>query len=614
MNIWIFDSEVFAYDYLFKFKKLDEEEWVTTWNTKEPITELLNDEDTVLCGFNNKHYDQYILKAILGDATAEEVKEVNDLIINDGVQGFDIPICNRARIKLKQFDLADDIQIGTSLKSYEGHSGFDIRESKISFDIDRPLTDEEREEVERYCETDVINTERLYHEREDYLNNKIMLGRLKGIEDYESLYMTNAKLTAAFLNASPIETNDEREYVFPTNVLWEYIPPEVYEFFDRIHNKSIPDDELWKSSLEFYIGDMLVKIGWGGVHGALSCYIEEATTGRLLLNDDVSSLYPSLIIIMGYFSRAMKNPQDYIDVKNWRIEAKKNGDKKLSNALKLVINTYFGAMLNKFNALYDPLMARSTCITGQLYLIELANHLQTECKTLKSIQLNTDGYMYSIDESELHIARAILDEWQTRTGLELEEDKIFKIVQKDVSNYIEVQLDGSTKVKGSWLVRGVAPAGAFKINNNYNCIPKAIIEYFVNGVSVEETIETNNNVFDYQIIAKASHKYKEVFHSICGKSKTVQKCNRVYAVDHPTIGTLYKVSKEDGQISKIADLPEHCVCDNANEITIEEIDKSWYVRKANEQIFKIIGAVKPKKNTRKINSIKKEILNLLEAI
>ena len=53
------------------------------------------------------------------------------------------------------------------------------------------------------------------------------------------------------------------------------------------------------------------------------------------------------------------------------MKAKKAGDKKTANALKLVANTSYGAMLNgkngiSYNDLYDPLMGRSVCITGQL--------------------------------------------------------------------------------------------------------------------------------------------------------------------------------------------------------------------------------------------------------
>ena len=55
--------------------------------------------------------------------------------------------------------------------------------------------------------------------------------------------------------------------------------------------------------------------------------------------------------------------------------------------MKLVLNTTYGAMLNKYNDLYDPLMGRSVCISGQLQLLEMAVHLIQDCPTLKIIQL-----------------------------------------------------------------------------------------------------------------------------------------------------------------------------------------------------------------------------------
>ena len=82
------------------------------------------------------------------------------------------------------------------------------------------------------------------------------------------------------------------------------------------------------------------------------------------------------------------------------MKAKAAGDKVTANALKLVVNTTYGASLNKYNDLFDPLMGRSVCITGQLFLLELANHLLADCSTLKVIQLNTDGIMVSFDDSE----------------------------------------------------------------------------------------------------------------------------------------------------------------------------------------------------------------------
>lgn len=187
----------------------------------------------------------------------------------------------------------------------------------------------------------------------------------------------------------------------------------------------------------------------------------------------------------GYCSRNIPNPQVYADMLERRIQAKKSGDKATANALKLVANTTYGAMLNQYNDLYDPLMGRSVCITGQLRLLELANHLVADCPTLKIVQLNTDGIMVSLDNCDLKVYNAICQEWQDRTGFELEEDCIAEIVQKDVNNYVEIATDGGTKIKGGQLVRGIAPAGAFNINNNATIVAKALLDYFSKGILIE---------------------------------------------------------------------------------------------------------------------------------
>jgi hypothetical protein len=257
-----------------------------------------------------------------------------------------------------------------------------------------------------------------------------------------------------------------------------------------------------------------------------------------------------------------------------RMTAKKSGDKNTANALKLVANTTYGAGLNKYNDLYDPLMGRSVCITGQLFLLELANHLRADCETLFVIQLNTDGIMVSFDDSEYDKVLEITREWEHRTGFELEEDKIRGIVQKDVNGYVEIPYEGDPKIKGGYLVRGIAPAGAFNINNNATIVAKAIVDYFVNGTSPVNTINDCNDIFAFQLIAKAGSKYKEAYHLVDGKQEPVQKVNRVYAAIDTRYGKLFKVKAENDSTAKIESLPEHCIIDNSNKLTIECVDKS----------------------------------------
>jgi hypothetical protein len=610
--IYIFDCEVFAHDWLFCFKNLETGEWLDFHNDNFGVQNFIDSLTPTLCGFNCKHYDSFILKAVLGGFTPEEVKAVNDFIIAEGRNGWEYPGFQNLRTGwFDQIDLMDDMQAGLSLKAIEGHLGMDIRESDVDFDIDHPLSAWELDEVIAYCHADVEATEKLYHLREPYICAKIDLGRLSGLSDEKAAYMTNAKLTAAYLHAQPPAEpyTDEREYDYPLNLRRSLIPEEVFDFFERMKDKSIPDDELWSSSLDIEIGGCPARIAYGGIHGALPCYQEVAAGTRIIRNYDVASLYPSLMIRCGYTSRNIPDPKLFEDTFNTRLEAKRSGNKVLANTLKLVLNTTYGAMLNQYNPLYDPLMGRSVCISGQLFLTELATRYVQEIKSLRLIQINTDGIMVSLEEAELSILYAINEEWQNRTKFLLEEDCISKIVQKDVNNYVMVTTDGKTKTKGGYLTYGIAPAGAFNINNNIVAVKKALIEYFVNGTPVEDTIRANNNIADFQMIAKVGSKYTNAYQIIHGDKLSLQRVNRVYATDDEGWGTLYKTHRETGRDAKIESLPEHCRVDNTSvdgnsrdgvyHRNICEIDKNWYIALAQKRVNDFLGIKEEKKGRKK---------------
>ena len=520
MRWFTYDTEVFAHDFIVVFKDKATGTHYVFHHDNLGVREFIRD-DAIYCGFNTKHYDSHIIKAICAGFSPEEVKQVNDWIIAGG-QGWQCPHLDRVFFRFNNVDIMDDMQMGLSLKAIEGHLGMSIEETEVDFNLDRPLTQEELDLTIKYCIHDVDATEKVTDIRKNYLKNKIYLGGLKGIESTQALAMTNAKLTAAYLDArKEIEFTDEREYKYPDNLHREYIPDEVFYFFDRLYDPDILDDDLFKSKLNITVGDCPVTLGFGGIHGAIPFYQEEEVNGRLIRNYDVASYYPHLMTICGYTSRNIPNPQIYADMLEQRMKAKKAGDKSTANALKLVANTTYGAMLNKYNDLFDPLMGRSVCITGQLFLLELANHLKAECKTLEVIQLNTDGIMVSFDDSEYDKVLAITKEWQERTKFELEEDRIKRIVQKDVNNYVEIPYEGDPKIKGGYLVRGIAPAGAFNVNNNATIVAKAIVDYFTKGTEVEITIGECTDLSQFQLIAKAGSKYKEAYHLVDGTQEPV---------------------------------------------------------------------------------------------
>ena len=399
MTKWFtYDVECFKHDTIVGFKDKETGEYYHFHNDNEGVKDFITD-NAIYCGFNTKGYDSHIQKAIVVGFSPEEVKEVNDWIIA-GNQGWQCPLLDGIFYRFNNVDIMDDMQMGLSLKAIEGHLGLNIEETKVDFNIDRPLTQEEVALVIKYNKADLDTTERVTDIRKDYLNNKIYLGGMKGISPTKSLAMTNAKLCASYLDARrTVEYDDEREYKYPDNLRREYIPQEVFDFFDRLYDYTIPADELFKSKLNIIVGDCPVTLGFGGIHGAIPFHQEEEKNGRLIRNYDVASYYPHLMVYYGYTSRNIPDPEIYANMLKERMKAKKAGDMATANALKLVANTTYGAMLNKYNDLYDPLMGRSVCITGQLFLLELSQHLIKECSTLRIVQLNTDGIMVSFDES-----------------------------------------------------------------------------------------------------------------------------------------------------------------------------------------------------------------------
>ena len=267
MRLIVYDVECFSHDWLVVFKDIKTGKYTVIHNDNEELKECIND-DTVYVSFNGKHYDKFIIKAICCGFTPQEVKQVNDFIIGGG-QGWECPMLRDQYFRFNNVDIKDDMQMGLSLKAIEGHLGMSVEETSVSFDIDRPLTEEELKETVFYCKHDVDTTEKLIELRKNYLKSKIDIGKLAGIDEVKAMGMTNAKLTAALLQSTKKPHDDERQYQYPPNLKRELIPQEVFDFFDRMKDPELSDKEVFSSKIEISIGECPVTIGFGGIHGAI---------------------------------------------------------------------------------------------------------------------------------------------------------------------------------------------------------------------------------------------------------------------------------------------------------------------------------------------------------
>lgn len=276
MRIVVVDIEVFAYDWIAVFLDTSTGQFSVYHNDNLGVSVMMSQPDVIFCGYNNKHYDNHIVKAICCGADPALVKDINDFIIKEERPGWEHWFLRRNKFWFDSFDLMDDTQVGTSLKHIEAHSNWNIEETEVDFDLDRPLTPEEIESTVHYCKWDVKATAMLLTLRKGYLEAKLNVGRSKGIPDAKALYPTNARLTADYLDAKPVKRYDEREYSYPDNLDRSLIPPVVLNFFDQLHDPTIPDKELFNSQLKIDVDGAEAAIGFGGIHHARPNYIEEA--------------------------------------------------------------------------------------------------------------------------------------------------------------------------------------------------------------------------------------------------------------------------------------------------------------------------------------------------
>lgn len=624
-RLWFADFEVFAHDWLLVCINYRTGEEIVFHNSSlQEVKDWLERVNPILCGHNFAYYDKYILKGILCGFEPEQLKDLNDFIIS-GNQGFEYDF-NGEHPKLPAiWDTMQDIVPAKSLKEIEGCLCLDITESTLPFDLPTKWTPEQYNEVLYYCEHDVQALRPLFDARFDYFETKFDLCMLcKECNPEYDIGLTNAKLCAKFLEAKLVTRDDERDYKIPDSIELEYVDDRIIDFFNRIHDSSIPSDKLFSTKLEIEEHGMPTVVSWGGKHGSLLkfTFIQENEPDMVVINCDFASLYPHLLALPQYnfISRNIKDKNAYANTLKHRLELKKQGKKKEQQALKLILNTTYGCELNQYNDLYDPRGARGTCITGQLLISELTEKVY-RIGDVQLIQVNTDGLMVKLPRNKLDAYYKVCDEFSKKCGIELEYDIISKIIQRDVNNYVMLYGDEkhqNIKAKGGCF--GGAPKitinedgtlsteyGVDFKQNTMTICAESMIKNLLFDTPVEETINNCDDIFRFQMISHLGHTYQKcVLRHKDGSEEELQRNNRIYAGKEKTGGKIYKV-KSDGRHDSLANCPPNPIVDNKNTTTIEEINKMWYIKYTLQKINDFKGE-KEIFMEEKLDKLKKEEL------
>ena len=564
-GLLFYDFEVFKYDWLVVVMDMTAKKTHVIINSPEELEALYKANiKEIWVGFNSRHYDQYILKAIL---CGFDPKKVNDYIITKGNPGWKFSSLFR-QFPLWNYDVMLNTDVG--LKSFEGFMGNDIKETSVPFNIDRKLTPEEIAETVKYCKHDVEQTVQVFLKRTEEFNTMMYFIKHFGLSmDYIS--KTKAQLAAEILGGNRKGADFDDEFQFP---ILDCLHLNKYKHIAEWYANPENHDYSKKQDKQIVAG-VEHTFAWGGGHGARAKYSADG----VFLIIDVTAYYPSLQKKYHFGYRVMNHPENFEFIHDSNIAYKRKGDKKARQPFKIMDNAISGQMKQKSSALYDPMSNNSICINGQLLLLDLVEHIEPYCEL---IQNNTDGIIVKLKdyEHDFDVLDDVVYEWEQRTGMKMDFDTyIGTIYQKDVNNYLLIdRKTGAVKAKGGYVMK------LNDLSYDLPIINKALVDYMIHGIPVRRTIMECQDLREFQLVSRISSKYT---HILYGDKPIKEKCIRVFASNNPADPGVKKAHAVRKTTAKLTNSPEHCFIfnDDVKGVPVpDKLDRQWYIDFSNKRL------------------------------
>jgi len=584
-------------------------------------------------GYNNLRFDSQVVEhvlrnyehwhemsgleicAIIAQKAADTIHDAN----------FDVfPEYKEEWLSLKQIDLFrinhyDNKNRRVSLKRLEFEMDFDNIEEMPIHHAKENMTKEEVIETIYYCYNDVQATYEFYKittgntEHPLYKGNNQIELRQDIYEEfgihclnYSDSKIGDEMIKKYYCSEKRIEYNELpkkgffRKEVKAKNCIADYVSFQTLElqyFLKHVKKQVFTMTDDFKESLVFY--DNTYTFAKGGLHTENKPKTFEADEETLIIDWDVSSYYPAIIINNGKYPQHL-GPEflrGYRQMFNKRLELKPlaKKDKKIKGivgALKLAVNSVYGKSSDMQNWIYDRQLTMFTTITGELSLLMLIEAY--ELNGIHVISANTDGVTVQINKELLQKMHELNKWWMELTSYELERTDYAKIIFSTVNDYIAIKTDGEIKKKGDFLTD-------FELHKNKSAriVPIALEHFFVNGVPVGDTIRNHTNIYDFALRQKASKDFHYEGHS--KENKTIyNKLIRYYVSN--TGEKLLKVKNENSD-SNAADISQveagdwlMTVCNYlTTDHPLDNINHTYYIERAERIVNKIQSEGKKRK-------------------
>jgi len=462
------------------------------WKGKNIIYDKLEDIRKVpfldkkykFVGFNNRRYDQPILDKLNQGYNKDKLYKLSKSIIS----GEDAISWNDNIIDLLEICPKSN---KCSLKEFGHRMGYKTL-ANLPYPYDKPLSEEEWEEVKKYNIHDLNITEMLWEKLKPEYDAR---QSLKVFFDIKTEFGGAPNLAAKCILSKLSEESVSEEFklikknnlVLNDNTQNLYNKTFDFHLTDYLKGKKpelmeIVDEKNIKRATKYTINDVKIKIGIGGLHG-------DTIPGvyHNVYDYDVTSYYPSIILNCKLGSEKFRDIYEWIY--NKRLEFKKEGS-RYSNTLKLILNSFFGKTLDKYSKeqIYAPNIGLSICFLGQFYLIDLLE----KCGDNNCLSANTDGIVCKNE-----IDYPIIKEWENRTGFKLNKTKYKTFIMRGCNSYYAETSEGLIKRKKDFL------EPIWKNTVKFPIIQKTVIDNITKGKSIEQSIKNEKDIYNFTHFVKS---------------------------------------------------------------------------------------------------------------
>jgi hypothetical protein len=643
MDVLIYDIETMQELFLVGVYEPSKEEYIefeVSQNKNEldsfvRLTETHNTHYWV--GYNNLRFDSQVVEWVLRnydqwhelsglEITAKIAQKAADVIHDANYDVF--PEYREDQLSIPQIDLFrvnhfDNKNRRVSLKRLEFEMDLENIEEMPIHHTKTNMTDHEIQVTKDYCRNDVMATYEFYRVTTGDCEHPLY----RGNNQIELRMDIQEEFGIPCLNYSDSKIGDEmikKYYCIEKGIDYKELPKkgffrkdikvkhciadyvtfttkELQQFLRRISRMSMGMQDDFKETINFY--GNAYTFAKGGLHTENGPKIFEADEEHLIIDWDVSSYYPAIIINNGKYPYHLGKEflRGYIQMFNKRLELKPlaKKDKKIKGivgALKLAVNSVYGKSSDMQSWIYDRQLTMFTTITGELSLLMLIE--QYECNDINVISANTDGVTVRIRKDLVDKMHEINAWWCEITQYELERTDYQKIIFSTVNDYLAIKTDGEIKKKGDFLTD-------FELHKNKSAriVPIALEQYFVNNVDIEHTIRNHSNVYDFCLRQKASKDFHyEGVNRVSGEKTIYNKLIRYYV--SKTGEKLLKVKNEDCE-TNAADVSQveagEWVMHVCNHLTkdhsLANINYDYYIERANKIVHKIQTEGKKRKVT-----------------